>query len=466
MKNIKNIQVVLLVTFCALFMSCEDYLEVETPDHKIISKTLFSSDETALSAMVGIQNQLASVFFSSGGPSSVTVLAGLSGDDLMPIYETNLPYMEFDRHEILPDNSRNLQLWSSAYNMIYMTNALLEGLADSPNVSEGVKNRLQGEARFVRAFTYFYLVNLYGDVPLVLTTDYKINAQVERNPKEEIYAQVISDLETAVSLLPAGFTTGERTQISSYAATALLARAQLFVENYQEAEEQSSRLIEEAAELKILEDLDEVFLANSEEAIWQISPQGRGFNITNTYEGSGFIIHPIFSFLAQFKLNPEFVASFVDEDQRLEDWVELHAGTGFYYAHKYKIQNSTGEILEYSMVLRLAEQYLIRAETRARQGDFAGAVADLDVLRERAGLELISNIKPGIGKDELLDLIIEERKKELFTEWGHRWLDLKRTGRAGEVFAGSSTWEETDLLYPIPESERMKNPNLTQNDGY
>ena len=466
MKITSRIEQVLLVVVFALLTSCEDYLEIEAPAHKITSETVFSTDETALSAMTGVYNQLASIFFSSGGPASVTVLAGLSADNLSPIRSTNLPYMEFERHEISADNFRNLNLWTSLYNMIYMTNSLLEGLEKSDDISEEVSNRLEGEARFVRAFSYFYLVNLYGEVPLILDTDYQANALAEREDKEVVYEQITTDLEAATELLGDNFITGERTQVNRYTAISLMARVQLYLGNWQKAEKMSSEVIAQSETYEILNDLDLVFLANSREAIWQLSPEGRGSTLTNTNEGGSFIIHPVFSFLAQFKLNPEFVASFVDHDQRLEDWVELHAGTGFYHAHKYKIQNSTEEILEYSMVLRLAEQYLIRAEARARQGNIAGAVADIDVLRERAGLELIGDIRPGIGKDDLLDLIMEERKKELFTEWGHRWLDLLRTGRAGEVFGHNSTWGETDLLYPIPESERMKNPNLTQNEGY
>lgn len=450
-----------------LLISCEDFLEVEAPDHKIISETVFSSDETALSAMTGIYNQLSFVFFSSGGPDSVTVLAGLSADDLSPIRTTNLPYMEFEQHEVLPSNSRNLNLWSSAYNLIYMTNSLLEGLASSGNITDAVRNRLEGEAKFVRAFSYFYMVNLYGEVPLTLTTDYQVNALTSRDPQEKVYQQVISDLQTAVDNLNTGYDQGERTQVNHFAAMALLARVHLYLQNWGEAENVSTQIITQSDTYEILEDLNQVFLANSREAIWQLSPEGRGSILLNTNEGAGFIIHPIFSFLAHLKLAPQFVASLEDEDKRLLNWTGFHPGTGYYYAHKYKVQNSTEAITEYSMVLRLAEQYLIRAEARAMQNNPTGAIADLDIIRSRAGLALIVETNSAISKEELLDLIMEERKRELFTEWGHRWLDLKRTGRAGEVLgADNPLWQETDLLYPVPEAERSKNPNLTQNEGY
>src|SRR5699024_9452423 len=127
----------------------------------------------------------------------------------------------------------------------------------------------------------------------------------------------------------------------------------------------------------------------------------------------------------------------------------------------------TGEISEFSMVMRLAEQYLIRSEARTQLGKLTGAIADLDKIRKRANLDLIINLKPSIDKGTLLDSIQVERQRELFSEWGHRWLDLKRTGTVSEVLSTKkSFWEDTDALYPIPEEERSKNPNLTQNIGY
>lgn len=467
MKTLNRIKQGLLLILACSLISCEDFLENDAPDDRIISEEVFNSDQTAVSAMTGIYNQLFNSPYSSGGFSSVSVLAGLSAEALAPIRTTNLPYMEFEKHEILPDNGRNLSLWSSAYNIIYLTNSLLEGINHSQQVSEEVRKKLEGEARFVRAFTYFYLVNLYGEVPLVLTTAYKVNSVAARDSEEKVYQQIIEDLQKAIQLLNSGFDQGERTQVNQTTAIALLARVNLFLQNWEQAENLSSQVLSQNDTYKILEELDQVFLANSAEAIWQLSPEGSGSVLTNTNDGASFLIHPIFSFLANFKLTPSFVTSLKEEDQRLLNWIGFHERSGNYFAHKYKIQNSTEPVTEFSMVLRLAEQYLIRAEARAMQGDLPGAIADIDVLRTRAGLEPLGDSSPAFGRDEMLVLILEERKRELFTEWGHRWLDLKRTEMAGEVLgAGDPLWQETDVLYPIPASELMKNPNLTQNNGY
>jgi len=121
-------------------------------------------------------------------------------------------------------------------------------------------------------------------------------------------------------------------------------------------------------------------------------------------------------------------------------------------------------------VFRLAEQYLIRAEAKAQQGtDMIGAAADLNVIRNRAGLANTT----ASTHDDLLAAVAHERQIELFAEWGHRWFDLKRTGQVDAVMSAvtpqknpSGTWKTYQQLYPVPQSEISKNPFLKQNAGY
>ena len=466
LKTYCNCGIAFLLSF--LFLSCEDFVEVDAPNDKLVREQVFSTDATAISAMDGIYNELFLADFSSGYTSSVTFLAGLSADIIQNIHTTNLSRMQFQQNEILPDNENNLSLWSSAYNVIYMTNSFLEGIESTNEVSGGVKGQLQGEALFIRAFTYFYLVNLYGDVPLILHTDYRQNELAARNPSSEIYDQIITDLQKAVDLLGEEYRLEERTHVNKYAAMAMLARVYLYQEDWGKAEELSTAVINKHDKYEILDDFNEVFLANSKEAIWQISPIGGGGIQTQTNEGALFLIDPVFSFFAITKLNKDFVSSFDENDQRLTNWIGYNTWNDAYFAAKYKIWNSSSfPIEEYSMVLRLAEQYLIRAEARTQQGDIAGAIEDINVIRDRAGLELFSEANTTVSKDELLDQLMKERRKELFAEWGHRWLDLKRKDFPSEVLGASKTeWQPTDVLYPIPAEERKKDPNLTQNDGY
>lgn len=465
--NILN-KLALVFIFPFVLLSCEEFVEVEAPNNKLVQEFVFSNDATAKSAMTGIYNQLFLAAFANGNTSSVTLLSGLSADNITSISTSNIMRMQFEQHDLQPDNTHNLDIWSSAYNTIYMTNAMLEGLNNSNGLSSNLKTQLEGEARFIRAFAYFYLVNLYGDIPLILTTDYRENQLASRDSLNVVYAQITDDLETAISLLGTEYSTNDRTQVNKYAATALLARVYLYIGDWMQAEILSSQVISETSRYELLNDLNEVFLANSKEAIWQISPIGGGGPMTHTNEGSIYIIDPFFSFFATIHLEDKFIETFEETDLRFINWTGYNQGRNAYFVYKYKVENSmTFPIKEYSMTLRLAEQYLIRAEARTKMGDLAGGIEDLDVIRQRAGLEPIAEINSDINQQELLDKILEERRMELFAEGGHRWFDLKRIGRAGEILgADNPNWESTDLLYPIPAEERMKNPNLSQNPGY
>lgn len=231
---------------------------------------------------------------------------------------------------------------------------------------------------------------------------------------------------------------------------ALLARVYLFLEDWEMAEVLSNELIESSENYTLLKNLDEVFLANSKEAIWQISPAGRGPLSFITNEARIFILNsPPPNSQKPVALSDDFLNSFNEEDRRLVQWIGNY-NTGnqvFHYPYKYKV-NSSSVIEEYSMVLRLAEQYLIRAEARAYQDRLSAAITDLNKIRERAQLPSISSSTSSISRESVLDSIQIERRRELFTEWGHRWLDLKRTGMALSPWISlNSNIDNSDLLY-------------------
>ena len=117
------------------------------------------------------------------------------------------------------------------------------------------------------------------------------------------------------------------------------------------------------------------------------------------------------------------------------------------------------------MVIRLAEMYLIRAEARAQQDKLSLAADDIDAIKTRAGLAPVNRT---LSKQGYLQVIENERWKELFVESAHRWFDLKRTGRAITVLKANKgiNIDENDLLYPLPTSAILTNPSLVQNPGY
>lgn len=465
----KNKWYFILIYACFIQSSCDEFVDVDVPDNRIVSETVFKNDETANSAVVGIYNELFKADFSNGDFSSVTILGELSADNFQTTV-TNDVMRDFENNEILTNNPYNLNLWSSAYKIIYMCNSVIYGLNTFEGVSEKTKVRLMAEAQFVRAFVYFYLVNLYGDIPIIQTTNYQENAVAYRNTTSEVYQLIINDLESAAAVLDTSFDNGQRLRANKFTAIALLARVHLFLEDWEKAEILSLQVIDNSEHYTLLNNLNEVFLANSKEAIWQISPAGRGMLSLITNEARVFVLTtPPPNSQQPVELTTNFLKAIEEEDLRLKHWVgEFNTENQvYYYPFKYKNNRSEESIIEYSMVMRLAEQYLIRAEARAHQGKLTEAIADLDKIRNRANLQLISNIAPNIKKEALLDSIRKERNRELFSEWGHRWLDLKRTKTALKILSNKkSSWHDTDLLYPIPEDEVNKNPNLTQNNGY
>jgi hypothetical protein len=159
------------------------------------------------------------------------------------------------------------------------------------------------------------------------------------------------------------------------------------------------------------------------------------------------------------------LSAFENGDQRMNKWLgkNIVNDLAYYYPYKYKV-NAYSPITEFYIVLRLAEQYLIRAECRAQQDNIDGAKSDLNIIRSRAGLvNTTAN-----NQDSMLLAISHERQVELFCEWGQRWCDLKRSGNANAILGDrkAPNWQPTDSVYPIPAYEIQNNPFLVQNAGY
>jgi hypothetical protein len=162
--------------------------------------------------------------------------------------------------------------------------------------------------------------------------------------------------------------------------------------------------------------------------------------------------------------------AFEPGDQRRVLWLDS-VGTWpyvYYYPYKYKAGMMAGVTTEYQMVIRLGELYLIRAEARARQGNIAGALGDLNVIRTRAGLSAYNG---STDQASVLTAIVHEGQMECFTEWGARWLELKRTGLDDQVMTMTDpikggVWNMVWALWPLPVSALQSDVRLMQNAGY
>jgi starch-binding outer membrane protein, SusD/RagB family len=466
------------VLLMLIISSCKKFVQISPPVTEIASATVYSTNTSAAAVMSGVyDNMEGNLSGLTNGPSSLSYLNGLLADELKNYSVTSIQLSQFYTNSLASqtNGSTNLYFWPELYKEIYVTNAVIEGVTNSSGMTPAMINQLTGEAKFMRAFLHFYATNLYGAVPLVTTTNYLTNNTISRSPQTVVYQQIIQDLKDAqadlsVNYLDAsGNTTSAKVRPNQGAATAMLARVYLYTDSFANAEAQATAVINNTTNYSLYNDLDSVFLSNSAEAIWQMEPVQPGFN---TFDGYEFILTSAPG-TGRFHvaLSTELLNAFEPGDARYSNWVGSYTkGTStYYYPFKYKIgvDNANIPVTEYTMVLRLAEQYLIRAEARAMQGNIFGAQADINVIRSRANLSPIT----ATDQPSLLAAILQERRVELFTEWGHRWFDLNRTASVDSVMSivtplKGGTWNPDWSLFPIAYSELLDNPNLTQNNGY
>ncbi|GAA3931352.1 RagB/SusD family nutrient uptake outer membrane protein [Chitinophaga oryziterrae] len=468
-KKVKFIGLTAILFF--IHLQCKKLVEIPSPLTQPDSKIIYSSNSTAISVLTGIYTRL-SGYGSGTGITSISMIAGLTADELKgyPTYYSMIP--QAYANSLL---STNALYWTEMYNYIYATNAAIEGLESSSGISDQVKHQLLGEAKFMRAFFHFYLVNLFGDIPIITSTNYKENIIMQRMPKAEVYKQIISDLKDAQNSLNENYvginvtsSSDERVRPNKFAATALLARTYLYIGDWKNAEDQSSRVINNVTLYDTIP-LASVFLKNSKEAIWQLQPINIGWN---TEDARIFILLTGVNDEQPVSVSKFLYDAFEMGDLRKSNWLgnNISNGTSYYYPFKYKSAIQNAPVTEYLMVLRLAEQYLIRAEARANLGNVTGsnsAATDLNVIRTRAGLANTT----AITASEMLASIMHERQVELFSEWGHRWFDLKRNGLIDAVMAEvtpqkGGVWNNNWSLYPIPLATIQASSTLHQNPGY
>ncbi|RFM36958.1 RagB/SusD family nutrient uptake outer membrane protein [Chitinophaga silvisoli] len=460
-------KVCIAVLLTILIISCNKLIDVGDPGNSVIGKKVFSHDTSALSAVSGIYSKIM-VSFPNILNAGISICAGLSADEIQPNNSGN-SMTEFYTNTISTQSSFNrIYLWYYGYTLIYQTNACIEGIVNSNKLSEDVSNQLLGEVYFFRALIYFQMIQLYGNVPLVVSTNYEDNARLKRTETNVIFSQIKEDLLKASGLLSENYPSNGRVRVNRWASKALLAKIYLYGGDWIDAESASGQVIN-AGPYLLEKDFNRVFLYDSKEAILQLLPTDNGYN---TSEAAQFVPNPSGTSLPQYSLTAYLLNTFEPGDKRFINWIGKKTVNGITYTfpYKYKVRPNFGPtfaVTEYNMVLRLAEQYLIRAEARAHLSNLTGAIADIDSIRKRAGLPLIAVTNPGITYNELLLAIQKERMVELFTEWGNRWFDLKRTQTAVSVLANRKAgWRDVDTLYPVPEAEIKLNPNLIQNPGY
>lgn len=449
LKLFKNIAPAFFVL--ALAAACDNKLNIE-PTQSIDETNALSTSQDVQVTLTGAYAGLGDGDVLGGGIQYTAELMGDNGEVVFVGTFSTLD--EIWNKAITTRNAVVRDIWLDSYSAINRANNVLSAL---DVVDEGIRDQVEGEARFIRGITYFSLINLFaktwgdGDnnanpgIPLVTTPTRAITAEDSR-PRasvQAVYTQILEDLTAAESLLPETSEGDDASRATRIAASAILSRVYLVQGNYALARDAANRVI--ASDARSLESsFADVFATGGEsnEIIFRLAVSDQaGVNNMNTFyspvaaQGRGDI----------YATN-KHLGSYEAGDERGEFFFEEG---GLIFTQKFFDQ--FGDV----PVVRLAEMYLTRAECNQRLGTSTGAtaLADVNRIRARAGLGALGTVN--------LAAILKERKLELAFE-GNQLDDVKRT----RTSVGTLPFNANSLVLPIPQRELDTNKSLTQNAGY
>ncbi|MEX2512841.1 MAG: RagB/SusD family nutrient uptake outer membrane protein [Cyclobacteriaceae bacterium] len=504
MKN--KIYKSMILAFTCLFAGCAD-LE-EKPIGLLAPESLFNTARDVETAIFGAYGWIASERLY--GRQFVTALM-LRGD-MVDIGDRGTPAERQQVNDFNMDDNNGMvrSFWPYWYQVISASNAAISG-AESLELEEATNNRLVAEARFVRAFSYFHLVRVFGDIPYI---DYFINdpesvKDISKTPASEVYQGILADLEFAKEWLPDTQPSDVRSRPTKGTAASFLASVHLTLANYPNAYEEAKWVIDNKDRFgyELEPDYQNLFRA---EMAGSIREHIFSLDFLGQQNGGGGanddIMPPMTGIRGADQLGwsvcvPSMTVynTWDDRDYRKSVSFEPEAMVGGVltpyteYANtqrphiaKYRRfpgnSNAEGRYSDHNYAaMRYAEVLLIAAEASAEviNGSTPESIGYVNEIRERArnaGGKMNSfpeDIQTGLGKDEFVDLILDERRLELSFEY-KRWYDIKRRRLGEQVFNGPDSLEphpnfdpSRDYLMPLPRLELDVNPNLApQNPGY
>lgn len=466
MKEHRNISLIrsLVLAGSLGLVSCDAVLE-QDPVNEVDQEIVVTDKTSAQAAVAGLYNELQSDEYYG---SNFLIMGDVSSDIAQSIGTWD-HYREMDTYTISAAGNEEVgNLYTSAYSTINIANNILKKIPLLDNIAEEDKDPMLGAAYFVRGLALFDLTRAFGGVPGVVGT---MGVPVKTEPTNSLndvtypsrpsleasYAAVEQDLLQAEELLS---DSANRSVASKGAAQALLSRLYLYLGRYEEVITYSTEVINNPT-YSLNPDFTDIFATKmNQESIFELnfnsSDQSGIRNWYNPNGGRGDLTtHE--AFYEEASADPNDVRG------TLYGFSESNG----HFQTKYQKPGGVDNI----HILRLAEMYLNRAEAKAQLGDLEGALEDLNVIRERAGVGALS--PEPTTEEGVLEAIYQERKLEFAFE-GHRFFDLVRTGMAMEVLQDIarkngppvSLSEEGRALFPIPIFELDANENLEQNEAY
>jgi len=477
-------------------IGCSDFLDRQPLD-EISTATFYTNAEEADLAAKSMYSAIQAINWKGKSwmieeiPSDNTTPGG-NDPDFSPI----------DNFTTSPDNVVVLEYWTEHYRLITLTNQILT-FVPPIDMDEDQKNAILGEARFLRAYAYFDLVRIFGEVPIVQEVPtISSDLNVFRDSVDDVYAFIIDDLQKAIIGLPITRSSAENGRATSHAASSLLAKVFVTVGRFAESMELCRNVI--SSNLYTLEpDFANNWLKdqsdNNKESIWQIQYVGCGPGntgnalqaffapwgqaITGNTDGWGSQIPT-----APSIDNPQttILDVYSNDDLRKyhtimtpgEEYPMINATTGGYTYPATGASRGQSNIKKYVIgggpdvcfmstpqnqhAIRYADVLLTLTEASCRLNGGITITPDVldafNAVRTRAGLEEVGNVTT--------EMLFEERRAEFAFE-NQRWFDLLRTGNVKEIMqVHGKQFQDFSVLFPIPASEIAINPNLTQNTGY
>ena len=488
--SMKAIYKIVALGLCLGLISCSDFLDLQ-PKNKLGGEQFYQTAEQFTMAVNGAYSTLQE----GGQYGNWYVFSEIPSDNTHNLLSGSVVDQdEFDKFYIRTTNPYIANFWNKSYACINRVNTVLDRI-DNIDIDETLSDRYKLECKFLRALTYFNLVRVYGDVPLVLH-EISINESYKymRDPKEKVYEQIIADLKEAEAL-PISYKEDKNIgRATSGAAKALLGKVYLTLNKYSEAETKLAEVINSKV-YALLENeagslnnkgYASVFHAdnhNNKETVFEVQFKkggyGEGSDFPNTFApfnsgtnvvqvgGTGGNSIPEMDMYNAYEdgdLRRDFSMALGYNDSRKDGkWVESR------YVKKYfDIPYQNGDSNNNFPVIRYADVLLMYAEALNQNGKTAQACDYLNQVRRRGfGYQTTETSPVDIktsDKNEFFLIVEHERRVELAFE-GHRWFDLIRTGRAIEVMTIKGfKLNETNLTTPIPQKQVDVNPELKQND--